>query len=380
MKKVLQILFAVLMIGGFSSVFAEEDPAIILNDIPVKSDVAPVIENGRLLVPVRAVSEAFEYEISWDGKTKTVSVKDGKRVLKLTVDEKSYVWNGEKKQADVAPKIRNGRTMVPLRLISECFGCDVKWYPKTRSVVITKYKEVEVSNAEELLNAVDNYTKLILTGKEYNFTEVSGTENDWVSSSFVFDGMEYSILGINGLAMEPKAGVVPHFITEPRYAHILTFYNCKNIKIRGVTAGHTPEQGHCEGGVFQFKETYGVTMEDCSLYGCGTYGITGDQLYDAVIRNTSIYECTYGAVDFRHCEEVLFDKCTFRDTHFYGLFNFYSCKDVKVLNSSIRKNEGGVLIDGQYSTGIVFEKCVFSGNKSQEMSSGNVLFNECKFK
>ena len=90
------------------------------------------------MVPLRAIFEALGASVEWDGETKTVtSVKDDTTV-KLTVGEKKLTVNGTAKELDVPGQIVENRTLVPVRAISEAFGCEVGWDSATRTVTITK--------------------------------------------------------------------------------------------------------------------------------------------------------------------------------------------------------------------------------------------------
>lgn len=60
----------------------------------------------------------------------------GAKALDLTVNKKEFLLNGKRQSADVAPLILNGRTLVPLRLVTEQLGLTVKWEQITKTVTI----------------------------------------------------------------------------------------------------------------------------------------------------------------------------------------------------------------------------------------------------
>lgn len=142
MKKLLALMvaFAIVSVSASAAVVeftigdnqynAEKDGQISARII----EAPPVIENSRTLVPVRAISDAFGMEIGWDEQTRTVSLKNGE--IKLTIGSKTAYSGGEKITLDVAPSIQNGRTMVPLRFISEALGYNVNFVNATKQVVI----------------------------------------------------------------------------------------------------------------------------------------------------------------------------------------------------------------------------------------------------
>lgn len=96
----------------------------------------PVIENGRTLVPLRSVFEALGASVNWDDSTKTVTAVKENIEIKLTVGSDVMYVDGEAKNLDVSPCIKNDRTMVPVRAVAEAFGCSVSWNDADRTVII----------------------------------------------------------------------------------------------------------------------------------------------------------------------------------------------------------------------------------------------------
>ena len=95
------------------------------------------MESNRVLVPLRAIFEALDSDISWDNETQTV-IASGNKVIVLQIDSDIAFVNGEKKQLDVPARLVNGRSMVPLRFVGEAVGADVHWDSETLTVSITK--------------------------------------------------------------------------------------------------------------------------------------------------------------------------------------------------------------------------------------------------
>ncbi len=119
-------------------IFSPAEIRVSLNGNYIAFDQPPVIENSRTLVPMRAIFEVFGAVVTWDQETKTVTgTLDGK-VVTLTVGDKTSYVNGEAATLDVPAKIINGRTMVPVRFISESLDADVQWIQSPMTVVITK--------------------------------------------------------------------------------------------------------------------------------------------------------------------------------------------------------------------------------------------------
>jgi len=96
----------------------------------------PVVIDGRTLVPIRAIIEGMGGKVDWDGNTQKVTLTYYSDKMELTLGKTRAYLNGSSKTLDVAPRTINDRTMLPIRFISENFGCDVEWDGSTQTVTI----------------------------------------------------------------------------------------------------------------------------------------------------------------------------------------------------------------------------------------------------
>ncbi|MBV1728461.1 MAG: copper amine oxidase N-terminal domain-containing protein [Candidatus Desulforudis sp.] len=110
---------------------AQASPTIILDGKEI--DAKGIIEEGQTLVPMRIIFEALEAQVSY--VQGAVTVTKGQDTVKLVIGERVAYINGKKTPLDVTPRIVNERTMVPLRLVSEALGADVKWEPASKRSV-----------------------------------------------------------------------------------------------------------------------------------------------------------------------------------------------------------------------------------------------------
>lgn len=110
--------------------------SLMMNGKKVAIDSAPLLKNGTTYVPIRHVLDAFGGQATWNSSAQRVTVLRGGKLMDLTVGKKELVLNGKRISAAVAPMIQGGRTLVPLRLVSEQLGLKVKWDKKTKTVTI----------------------------------------------------------------------------------------------------------------------------------------------------------------------------------------------------------------------------------------------------
>ncbi len=85
-------------------------------------DVAPFIKDGRTMLPIRFVAEALGFNVQWIKETRTVLLTDKDNVITIPVDTNKIVVNGKVYESDVKPVIKNGRTMLPIANIARALG------------------------------------------------------------------------------------------------------------------------------------------------------------------------------------------------------------------------------------------------------------------
>lgn len=107
-----------------------------VNGQAVKTDMPPIIENGRVLIPARAIFETLGASVEWDEPTKTVTARGLSKTICLQIDNPLLNTDGRLKTMDVTPKIIMGRTMVPTRAVSESLGASVVWNEEKQTVYI----------------------------------------------------------------------------------------------------------------------------------------------------------------------------------------------------------------------------------------------------
>lgn len=100
---------------------------VVVNGRTLDSDVPPIVEQHRVLVPIRAVFTALGAYVDFDAHSKTVIVAQPKTTIELRVFSQRADVNGNTIWLDEPAIVRNGRTLVPLRFIAEASGADVSF-------------------------------------------------------------------------------------------------------------------------------------------------------------------------------------------------------------------------------------------------------------
>ncbi|NSL52853.1 copper amine oxidase N-terminal domain-containing protein [Calidifontibacillus erzurumensis] len=102
----------------------------------VSFDTPPLVEGGRTFVPLRTILDLTGAEVDWNNAKQTVTAKKGNITIVLTIGSKTALVNNNKVTLDAPAKIKDGRTLVPLRFVSERLGYKVDYDTKARKVTI----------------------------------------------------------------------------------------------------------------------------------------------------------------------------------------------------------------------------------------------------
>lgn len=233
----------------------------------------------------------------------------------------------------------------------------------------------EVTTVDELLAAIAPNTVIELTGQRYMLTEASDYGTGSGSGYYRWDtgdGAELVIENVTGLTIR-AANRDTCIVTEPRWVNVLHFIDCEDIALEGFTAGHT-DGAYCSGGVLCFENTKGVTVDGCSLYGCGTEGVTTYSCEDVAVTGSEIWNCSQGAAFIYDSKNVSFDNCDFHGiTAEFGMFRTIDSDKFALLNSTIRDSSGDVFFNSSRSSGVYIGGCEVSGNKFRNMFASELV-------
>ena len=105
----------------------DDEITVRVNGGKINSDVGAFINDGRTMVPLRAIFEALGCTILWDDATKTVTAQKNNTTIKLTIGEDKLYKDNSSITLGAPALIADGRTMVPVRAISEALGATVTW-------------------------------------------------------------------------------------------------------------------------------------------------------------------------------------------------------------------------------------------------------------
>lgn len=157
MKKIAGLLVCCLLAGMFCFPLsaAAEDIVVIGESLTFDEGAGPVIIDDRLMLPLRAVSEALDATVYWFDDAKRIQIVRYDALLSLQIGNNMMgrytISNGQANmvdniEMDVAATIHNDRTYVPLRAISEAFNCNIQWDNpnRTATLIVNPIEENDV--------------------------------------------------------------------------------------------------------------------------------------------------------------------------------------------------------------------------------------------
>lgn len=205
MKKILQILTGVLSVTLLYTVplYATETVEMYMDDHKVATesynvfnregkyymDVLPQVINERTYVPISTITKFLGVSINWQDPHITINYNNTELIL--TIGENEAIKNGQTIKLDASPYVRNGRTMVPLRFISEELGLGINYQDAKVGITFPKLKinDIQIATIQSefgmTMGSVISESKAnICISRMYNEFEINKTKEMEIPSSF----------------------------------------------------------------------------------------------------------------------------------------------------------------------------------------------------
>ncbi len=270
-------------------------------------------------------------------------------------------------------KEKKGRALAALLALALLCGCGLAAGPagEDASLVSTEEDAVRVATVDELLAAIGPHTTVILEPGEYDLSTASDYGKESANPNYAWvrvpggepdePGFELQILGVEGLTLRGAGEGETTIAAVPRYANVLHFVRCADLRLEQLTAGHTQAPGLCMGGVLRFEACSRVTIDACGLFGCGTIAVDAAECTDLTVTDSHLYECSYGALFLSDCRKVRMENCDVErigtkidNSTAVNLFQVSNCQDVTVTGCRVRDNASQKLLSSFCSKNVLF--------------------------
>ena len=331
MRKIAVLLMSFVMLLNVMAfgVSAEEPVKVIVNGNEVEFDTDPYIENGRTMVPVRAIFEALGADVEWNEANQTVTATRGYDVLKLEIGSKDMDRNSIVYALDIPATITDSRTYIPLRAVGEAFDCIVNWESDTRIVTVDSRKlPVEYEYVEESVVCETKYEGVtitvnfaypqIISGKnfadEFTVKRLNEIAKDFTYEVFDYKEYSFSFVDMWGPIMD-------------------SFDGYPNVIIDVVTTMYVSEKYETVSFVSIYKDPFFEEMVNTkNLYVdfCSECDSIGNLLgSESSIEDSEIYDDIYNEFTKKH-EWIRFGRELF-DEHPQNINYFMSGNKLTVL-------------------------------------------------
>lgn len=129
LKKIMFGVILSILLAQASAVttYASMDIQLKIDDVAVATDVKPELKNDRTMVPLRVISENLGATVAWSGSDSEVRITKDNMIVIVSTNSSTVEKNGEKSTLDVKPYLKNNRVFVPLRFVAEAFGSSVSY-------------------------------------------------------------------------------------------------------------------------------------------------------------------------------------------------------------------------------------------------------------
>lgn len=250
---------------------------------------------------------------------------------------------------------------------------------------------VSVSTVDELLAAIAPNAVIVLKEGEYDLSTAAdyGTEDlqGYYRWELVYGGCGLVISNVPGLRLMGQGQV--SILAAPRYAEVLSFRDCWDLSLEGLTLGHTTEPGGCAAGVLSLQNCDGVQVSGCRLFGCGSMGITAFNCSAVAVRGSRIDSCSNGAVSANNCRDLRLEDCALcdcglsQDAPGGSLIFAERCVGFALVNCEITGNRVYRLLQNQRSSQAVMLGCKVESNRVLEsvflLEARSVTVDKCSF-
>jgi hypothetical protein len=166
--------------------YAKVEEEFVLVD-PDNTDVTPVIKNDRTLIPIRFISENLGFDVFWDSKERRAVMSKDDMSISCKTDSYEIYVNEKKILLDVPSMIINDRLYVPLRAVSEVFGNNVSY--KKRMIMVSQSDiSIEQYEIEQLSKLYSEFVKIKTL---QDFKDNKNSIEKWELSKILIDHITY---------------------------------------------------------------------------------------------------------------------------------------------------------------------------------------------
>ncbi len=194
---------------------------------------------------------------------------------------------------------------------------------------VLEIETITVHNARELVeNLGSNKHFMLVPGGDYDLNKIDDSR-----SPYFIDG---ELEGLENVIIEGQGEDQVDFFTDAYDCSVLYLKNCENITFKNLNLGHEPMVVYesCLGAVLILYDNRNITLEDCTLFGCGTSGIEAYEVKGLSCKDVVIKDCSFYVLYLSETEEAFFSNCEFINKTNQSI-QLQSSTDITIENSRL---------------------------------------------
>ena len=254
----------------------------------------------------------------------------------------------------------------------------------------TAEPDTGISTVDEFLSAIAPNSVIELEPGEYDLSTASDYGKSSPGAYYTWkdcgEGYELHIADVENLSIIAESPKDTRIISPEPYAKVLSFGGCRNLRLSGFTAGHKDGVGYCTGAVISLSGCENTVIENCSLFGCGTVGISSDYTDGLSVLSCDIYDCSSRGIQAYNSRRILIEDSKIHDcgneTPISAALEFINCEDAAVVNCEVADNDCYNLITSLGSKNVSIMGTKFNDNWADSvfyLSSYSPVILDCSF-
>lgn len=189
---------------------AETPIKVVLDGKQLTFDVQPQVIGGSTMIPYSTLTQKIGASLSVDPKTNQLKVTRGKTTVELTIGSNQAIVDGKTVKLDAKAVVKNGRTLVPLRFLGEAFGLWVNWNAGTKTVSLDTKRTITHAMGETTLTSVPKRVVILFNGMvDISLTlgvKPVGAVESWVQAPW-YHYLRADMAGVKNLGSELQPNI-----------------------------------------------------------------------------------------------------------------------------------------------------------------------------
>lgn len=203
MKKFLSVFLALIILItpiSTSLAFAESSITLIINNEEHVPNEEIIVEDEKMMIPLREISELLGFEVTWDGEQRSIDLKKDSSHSKVQLNSKKSTYNGTEYNLMLAPELKGDITYVPIEFFGNYMSLTTHWDSNSKSLSISSTRENPEDFFSPLVdtlvsNKLDSFMKEYMKRQNFQGTVLIADDDQIIlNQGYGHNNIQYNIL------------------------------------------------------------------------------------------------------------------------------------------------------------------------------------------